>query len=102
MTDGGPLEVRVGAPPEGGKANKELVEYLEELFSRAAAVAATAPTSGSSPSQARQQQQRVSVDVRVAQGMTSRSKVIEVVVTPTFAMSDSQLWAALVDASHNS
>jgi uncharacterized protein YggU (UPF0235/DUF167 family) len=104
MSDGGPLEIRIGAPPEGGKANKELVEFLDEVFARAAAALTTSGSFSSSghsgpraPTQ-QQQQQRVSVDVRVAHGMTSRCKVIEVAVKPKHGMSDVQLWAALADA----
>lgn len=86
MTDGGPLEVRVAAQPEGGKANKELVDYLEEVFTQASTSSVTHTP-------------RVRVDVMVTHGMTNRSKVIEVVVAPPDhgTVSAQILWNALAE-----
>jgi uncharacterized protein YggU (UPF0235/DUF167 family) len=89
----GPLEMRIAAQPEGGKANKELVEYLEELFSRAAAAVESGGGGGRRPP---------NVDVRVTHGATNRTKVIEVVTTPPDGtITADMLWAALVhDCEH--
>lgn len=80
-----PIEMRIAAPPEGGKANKELIDFLEERLIRVA--------KSNLQVEGRRKDDATSavVDVSVVQGGSSRNKLLDVV----FPGSLDDLWAAL-------
>jgi uncharacterized protein YggU (UPF0235/DUF167 family) len=73
----GPVTVRIAAPAEGGKANAELLETLEESVHR---YGVAQKWEGAGKSQ-----------MRIVNGTTSRAKTIEI----RFGGTVEQLWDAL-------